>query len=594
MSLQAVDFSGSMLNFKFADINANVTLSLESGDFVFIPGFSATDSISRINIPIDYLTKLFLFRINYTDFSNSNWDNAKYAMNVWQDVSFSVSDVDVTKAIIPTAKSQLLQYDYIRYLLKEITGTNYLNGLFRNKTELLTKVVALDTDINNNIKSTILTCGTQAKPKDNSSYYNNPCLVLVDSILAQDNVLETDNVARRASFLAQTNTTIINYNNSQVDVSYVICGKLKSVQHKGFDSVPAGVEGDFNYYYHDLFLDVSTNSVNLYNTTTDYPRYVFSSFIDPSENTLSDPDFVFTNIDISNITFYSKRTSTIVGNSVYTGTSKNYYDFYNKFWPVQFVYGDSLSVRLTYKPLNNMYLGKEIRDRSYEVYLDVGLDSSFNVRYDASGSEGLPSLIVGSNPRRYKSNNINNSFQYVLFNASPPNLYLSPYNFYPTLADIKDISFNTFVLKHDYPDLITTDSARAEFDASWNPTNENWYVSIFTRPRNKGLTDAQGVGFDRFDSVPIVKAFDSWSNFNITTLRWANNLNASSTWSELLEMPVVSTTPYGSVSKNGDQQIMAIAIANTIIRHSTIQYPCRVELKEVRITFNDGRYIYMT
>ena len=246
-----------------------------------------------------------------------------------------------------------------------------------------------------------------------------------------------------------------------------------------------------------------------------------------------------------------------------------------------------------------MYLGKEIRDRSYEVYLDVGLDSSFNVLYDASGSEGLPSLIVSGTPRIYKSNGINNSFQYVFFNATPPNLYLSPYNFYPTLADIKDVSFNTYVNKYAYLDG-TSDADKLIWDASWNPTNENWYVSVFTRPRNKGLTDAQGVGFDRFDSVPKVKTFDIWSKFNITDLSWNNNLNAQSTWAELLNMPIVSTTPYGNVTKNADQQIMAIAIATNIQDRAktntgiiNADQPFAGQIKDVRVTFNDGRYIKM-
>ena len=591
MSLKAVEFSDSMLNFRFVDINASVTLNLESGDFVFIPGFAPTDSVCRINIPIDYLSKLFVFRINYADFSNSNWDAAKYAMNTWNDISFSLSNVDPSKAIIPTAKLQYLQYDYIRYLLREITGSNYMNGLFRNKNELLTKVVALDTEINTNIRATMSSCGTETLPKDNSSYYNNPCLVLVDSILAQDNVLETDNVARRASFLTNINNTILNYYNSQTDISYVVCGKLqkwKKSTDESYTITDSNISST-NYYYAGLYLDVSTNSVNL--DQNDYAKYVFSSFINPL--------FINVDIDISNIIFYSKFIYKITGIDDYIGINPNYYDFYNKFWSVPFVYGDSLSVRLTYKPQNNMYLGKEIRDRSYEVYLDIGLDSSFNVPYDASGSEGLPSDIVAGSPRTYKSNGINNSFQYVFFNASPPNLYLSPYNFYPTLADIKDVSFNTNVNKYPYEGQIT-DEDKNMFDASWNPINENWYVSIFTRPRNKGLTDSQGVGFDRFDSIPIVNTFDSWSKFNITDLLWNNNLNSQSTWAQLLDIPIVSTTPYGSVSKNAEQQIMAIAIATNI--QDRFNFSAGVsqahkfggEIKDVRITFNDGRYIYMS
>ena len=63
-------------------------------------------------------------------------------------------------------------------------------------------------------------------------------------------------------------------------------------------------------------------------------------------------------------------------------------------------------------------------------------------------------------------------------------------------------------------------------------------------------------------------------------------------------MPVVSTTPYGPVSTNADQQIMAIAIATNIINRANfgpVQLrPFTGEIKDVRITFNDGRYMYMT
>jgi hypothetical protein len=560
MSLHAVDFSGSVLNFRFIDINASVTINLESGDFVFIPGFSATDSIARINIPKDYLSNLFKFRLSYTDLSNSNWTNIKYAMNepAWNDVAFSMSKVNTSKAINPNAKLQYLQYDYIRYLLREITGSIYTNGLFRNKDELLTKVIALDAEFNTNIKSVLTLCGTELLPLDNTTYYNNPCHVLLDSILAQDNVLETDNAVRRSTFLNSITNTISDIYTANVATKYYIYGKQ---------------DGDTTYrYFYPLYLQ---NDDTLHNLETYFVDMAFTSQLvgNSAVPLITDSTPL---IDLSGISLYRNNTGSF--NVPPNDPSiVNYYTFYNTFLSFPFEYGDSLSVRLTYKPKNNMYLGKEIKDRSYEVYLDVGLDFSFNVLYDASGSEGLPSNITPAIPesfnppspavpRTYQSNGVNLSFQYVLFNASPPNLYLSPYNFYPTLSDIKDISFNTYVETSD--------------------VSTNWFFSIFTRPRNKGLTDAEGVGFDRFNSVPVVGTLDTWNSFNLTNLKWDNNLNSQSTWTELLNMPISSTTPYGTVSTNGDQQIMALAIATKVIFTGKI--------KEVVVTFNDNRYIFMS
>ena len=251
------------------------------------------------------------------------------------------------------------------------------------------------------------------------------------------------------------------------------------------------------------------------------------------------------------------------------------------------------------------------------------MDSSFNVLYDASGSEGLPALIIPGVPRQYKPNKINKAFQYTFFNVSPPNLYYSPYNFYPTLFDIKEITFTTKVekrfpapngvitvddivfdcnewnellemntdIQYCYMNVSTdipyiTDASQAEYDLSYNIPTVNWFVSIFTRPRNKGTTDSEGIGFDRFNSIPVVSRFDTWETFSLSNMKWDDNMNCQCPWLDILNLPVVSITPYGSITLNGDQQIMAMAIATDTIDFEGV-------IKNVVITFNDGRYIKM-
>ena len=586
-SLPAVDFSGSILNFRFIDIDVSVTITLESGDFLFIPGFSNTDSVSRINIPRDFLNNLFLYTLTYTDLSNSNWTHMKYAMNVWPDISFSNSKVILTKAINQNARNQELQYDYIRYLLKEITGSIYMNGLFRNKDELLQKVVALDVNFNTSVRSILSTCGTQLIPMDNSSYYNNPGRILIESILAQDNVMETDNVERRSLLIQNFNDQITALYTANKNTDYYILGIILT-------------ESTARYHY-PIYLDTSANR-------TTPVKFVSAIFLG-------------TTVDLSSYTFYTVNTG--INHSSTQPAGINYSTIHNYFYPFNFNYSDSLSVRLTYKPKNNTYLGKEIHDRSYEVYLDIGLDSSFNVLYDPSGSEGLPALVIAGNPRLYQPNLINKAFQYTFFNVTPPNLYYSPYNFYPTLFDIKEITFSTMVEKrfpapngvitvdniifdcNEWNELLEmntdidycylnmstdipyiTDASQAEYDLSYNIPTVNWFVSIFTRPRNKGTTDSEGIGFDRFNSIPIVTRFDTWETFNLSNLKWDDNMNCQCPWSNILNLPVVSITPYGSITLNGDQQIMAIAIATDNINF-------RGYIKNVVITFNDGRYIQM-
>jgi hypothetical protein len=607
-TITPIDFNGSTLSFRFMNIDVDTVITLESGDFLFIPGFKKSDSMARLNIPRNLLNKLFLFNLDFVDLSNSNFNNMKYAMSTadWPDISFSNSVVPRANSINPNARYRQILYDIVRHFISQITSSVYTNGIFRNKDEMLTKIKLADAGFNYQIKNIINLCG---KPilgldsngntyyKTNDSYDNNPCRVLIESILSQDNVLETDNTKRRQALLDYFNTSI---NTSELFYSYA----LKDVNfNRGF------------LYYYPL----SLKKTSIYNTELK----LYSMKLNNNGNTT---------YTITNQTFYTtsdyniaNASPTIPSNITYT----NFYDFYTKFWPFPFIYGDSLSVRLTYKPFNNMFLGKEIKDRSYEIYLDVGLDSSYNVPYKASGDENLPAKIITNLNlpyRVYQPNGINLAFQYLFFNAIPTDPYVSPFNFYPTLFDIKDITFITSVEEKPAPpngvtivqDTIlnfdewyelmeeadndleylyltidrevpyVTDASKAEWDASWNNPNVNWFISIFTRPRNKGTTDENGVGFDRFNSNPIVRSFDNWNSFNLSNLTWSNSItNSEYTWDKLLNIPVNSNTPYGMVELNGDQQILAIAITtNKVIFNGYIGL--------VKLTFMDGRYVEMT
>ena len=63
-------------------------------------------------------------------------------------------------------------------------------------------------------------------------------------------------------------------------------------------------------------------------------------------------------------------------------------------------------------------------------------------------------------------------------------------------------------------------------------------------------------------------------------------MNVSLNWKQLTMTQINSTTPYGTVEFNGDQQIMAIAIVTNNAEFNGY-------IKDVKLTFNDGRIIQM-
>jgi hypothetical protein len=281
--------------------------------------------------------------------------------------------------------------------------------------------------------------------------------------------------------------------------------------------------------------DVSDNYFPIY---VNYPGHVCSTAI--------------TFINYPGVTFYT-----------------NYEQINTQFYPFDFEYGDSLSVRITYKPKYNTYLGKEVHDYSYEVYLDMGLESEFQVPYKALGDENTSGVSVGEityyDTKIYSSLGVAKVFHYILQNTVLPDLYSSPYHFYPTLQDISNVSFDTLSM-----------------------ASGKWFISIFCRPRTQSDDSYDAIGFDRFDSENSVSLLNYWTSFNINTLTWTNGLHTGLSWANILDLVIEpTTTPYGYIKTNGQQQIMVLAF-------STDNAVYTGSIRNILVEFKDGRQITMT
>ena len=556
-TLNAIEFSNNNnIIFRFIDIAVQVEIPLEFGDFNFIPGFQKSDSISRINLPIDNFSTLFHFNITQNDLADNNFTNMYYAINPisfnnLHDISFCDSIVNRTTAINPTFRFQQLKYDFIRYLLKEITGSIYMNGLFSNRTQLVANVQQLDASFNALIINKLNSCGTIQYPRDNANYYNNPTRILFENILLENDVIEINNIERRAALISTMNTLVNNEYLSNYNTSYYIYAKV-------------GINDPYKYYY-----PINISNGGILNTP-----FVFNSF---QTNT----PYVDSNNNINNnVTTYDSSKYTFYGGILSSDTVpiniSSYNTLHNKLWPVTLSYGDSLSVRLNYHPKDNNFCGKTVRDYSYEVYLDMGLESLYNMSYgNESYVVGNGTIVNDNGIRGFQTNGNTSVYQHLFFNSenknlcnNPSNLYISPFNFYPTLSDIKNIEFNT----------------------SANVTTANWYFSVFTRPFTKNGV----VGFDRFNSIPVVTTSNVWESFNLNginashELKWASvtNCDCSSNWATLVDSVVDLTAPYGTIYKIEDFQIMMLSIVS--------ETPSFIgTINNVKVTFKDGRIIQM-
>jgi hypothetical protein len=555
-TLNAIEFSNNHVTFRFIDISVQAELPLQLGDFVFIPGFPKSNSNSRINLPINNFSTLFNFNITKHDLSNNDFTNMYYAINVssfnnLNNVSFSNSIVNRSTAVSPTFKYQQLKFDYVRQLLKDITGSIYMNGLFKNKKELVETIQNLDVNFNTLIQDKLRLCGTINYPRDNSNYYNNPTRILFENILTIDAILDTQNWERRAALISKMNTIVDLEYASNYNVPYYLYAKINADDYKYYYPINISNGGILKTRFNFSYFKINTSFVDSYNNVSNkITTYEY------------DNDYVF----------YGglQSSNTIPLNMI------NYETLHNKLWPISLLYGDSLSVRLNYHPKDNNFCGKNVNDYAYEVYLDMGLETVYNMSY------GNPNYVFGTanvvninGINGYNTNGNASVYQHLFVNSdnnkvceSPSNLFISPYNFYPTLFDIQNIEFSTNV---------TTGT-------------HNWYFSVYTRP----YTQNEVVKFDRYNSVPIVTTNNVWETFNLDgvnashQIKWVSlfNINSSISWSTLMDIPINSSVPYGSLYKIEDYQLMMCSIVS--------DNPTFVgTIKDVKVTFKDGRIIKM-
>ncbi len=326
----AVQFNGSSLLFQFVDLDLDTIYSSDPSfqEALNAPVFDPTDAIANLYVPRDWFSTMFWVKFPFEDLSDTNPMYYAVDPSGWRITEFSDSIVTVETAVNPRVANQTISQDFVRSILRDITGSIGLNSMFSNKAEMIQAVKNADQVFNNHIIGLIQNCGSLDNPKDNTTIINNPTRVLLNSIINK----QTTNPVRRVQLLNQIRTQLSNLISGYQDLTYYVYGTT--------DSRGTG-------FYYPLYLSYRPNTKQIVFTDI----YIDQVFYIPLDGHFADP-----------------LIDDITGKVDYA-----MYD--NNFITIPFEYGDTICIRITYKPHQTDLYSRTLNNRSYIINLNLNRDS---------------------------------------------------------------------------------------------------------------------------------------------------------------------------------------------------------------------------
>ena len=159
LSTHSVQFDSSNVDFDvvaLSDLSGTMSTSFTFKDIFYQRGFSGSDSSAVAVIDVSAADYNSLFKLNIPLYDPSagsiDTDNVRYLTKSsgWTDVSFSQADVS-DNPIFTSHTDQSIKKDFLRSMLKDITGTTRLNNLFKNQPTMVTHIEGLDASFNEEV-----------------------------------------------------------------------------------------------------------------------------------------------------------------------------------------------------------------------------------------------------------------------------------------------------------------------------------------------------------------------------------------------------------------------------------------------------------
>ena len=140
------------------DLSGQMPSTFTFKDIFYQRGFADSDSSSVAVIDVSAADYQELFKLNVPLYDPSagtvDTENVRYLTQAsgWTDVSFSSAEVS-DNPIFTSHIDQSIKKDFLRSMLKDITGTTRLNNLFKNQATMVGHIESLDASFNEEVSA---------------------------------------------------------------------------------------------------------------------------------------------------------------------------------------------------------------------------------------------------------------------------------------------------------------------------------------------------------------------------------------------------------------------------------------------------------
>ena len=368
------------------DLSGQMTSTFTFKDIFYQRGFADSDSSSVAVIDVSAADYQELFKLNVPLYDPSagtvDTENVRYLTQAsgWTDVSFSSAEVS-DNPIFTSHIDQSIKKDFLRSMLKDITGTTRLNNLFKNQATMVGHIESLDASFNEEVNALLtaiegagwLTDEDYGVLQDGSQNYS------FDGIFRDYSTDPTDltDASQGVYDLSVNNSRFSKFNPLRI-LSSSILGEEDADAADNLDISGTGLGNTGRREY--LINDLSDQVFTFWNDIS------ATKYIATDANSLKWDVWVTNTADAQAASAAEKDGGDFskyldgyklyaVQNNSADGSDNLITQVVDKAYDLEFLPGDRLHVLVTYRPLNDSFSllnsGATINNRTYEVILNM-------------------------------------------------------------------------------------------------------------------------------------------------------------------------------------------------------------------------------
>jgi hypothetical protein len=390
LNSHSVQFISDSSNVDFdvvaLDLSGQMTSTFTFKDIFYQRGFADSDSSSVAVIDVSAADYQELFKLNVPLYDPSagtvDTEQVRYLTQAsgWTDVSFSSAEVS-DNPIFTSHLDQSIKKDFLRSMLKDITGTTRLNNLFKNQATMVGHIESLDSSFNEEVSALLtaiegagwLTDEDYGVLQDGSQNYS------FDGIFRDYSTDPTDlsDVSAGVLDLSVNNSRFSKFNPLRI-LSSSILGEEDADAADNLDISGTGLGNTGRREY--LINDLSDQLFTFWNDIS------ATKYIATDANSLKWDVWVTNTTDAQTASAAEKDGGDFskyldgyklyaVRNDAADGSDNLITQVVDKAYDLEFLPGDRLHVLVTYRPLNDSFSllnsGATINNRTYEVILNM-------------------------------------------------------------------------------------------------------------------------------------------------------------------------------------------------------------------------------